>query len=336
MPATSGSGELKKRHRMTTEPESPTRILIAEDDPVSRRVLEVFLIKRGYEVTTVGNGTEAPRLAVLDWMMPGMEGIQVCQRVRSQADRPYVYMLLLTARSQKEDLLQGLEAGADDYLTKPFDPQELHARLKVGHRILDLQDNLIQAREELRFRATHDGLTNIPNRGVVLETLKHEQSRQLRAGGSFGVIMVDLDHFKQINDTHGHACGDSVLQEVARRMKSSIRDYDTVGRYGGEEFLIVIPESDTQGTMSIAERIRTVIESEPFLTQEAELRVTASLGVAVSTASKPIGWAMLLRLADEALYRAKELGRNRSEVFLPPMNACSDVPTVATIPFKPE
>lgn len=307
----------------SSESEPTLRILVAEDDPVSRRVLEVFLLKRGYEVVTVGNGIDAlnvldggdaPRLAVLDWMMPGMEGTQVCERVRQRTDKQYTYILLLTARSQKEDLLEGLGAGADDYLTKPFDPQELEARLQVGRRILELQDNLIQTREELRYRATHDALTGIPNRAAILETLKHEQSRQLRAGGSYSILMVDLDHFKAINDTHGHPAGDAVLQDVARRMKSSLRDYDTVGRYGGEEFLIVIPTSDIPGTLAIAERIREVIASKPVTTLKSNVPVTASIGIAVSQASNPLDAEMLLHLADEALYRAKDLGRNRAEL----------------------
>src|SRR5208282_5360448 len=190
-----------------TEPKNARkRILIAEDDPVSRRLLELFLVKWGFEVSIATTGTEAlqmlerldaPRLAILDWMMPGMEGVQVCQKLRETADRKYVYILLLTARTQKEDLLQGLESGADDYLTKPFDAQELRARLRVGQRILDLQESLIAARDELRFQATHDILTGVYNRGVVLEAVQRERSRQVRAGGSFGVILADLDHFKQ-------------------------------------------------------------------------------------------------------------------------------------------
>jgi diguanylate cyclase (GGDEF)-like protein len=303
--------------------EKMPKILIAEDDPVSRRVLEVFLVKRGYNVITVANGTDAlrelddnvaPRLAVLDWMMPGMEGTQVCERVRENNERPYVYIILLTARSQKEDLLQGLKSGADDYLTKPFDPQELEARLHVGQRILDLQDKLIETREELRYRATHDSLTGLPNRTEVVERLRREQSRQLRTGGSFGVLLADLDHFKKINDTHGHAVGDVVLQEVARRMKASLRDYDTVGRYGGEEFLVVLPTADSRGTFAISERIRRKIESRPIATTKGELNVTASIGGAWSMAADPIDTDTAIRLADEALYRAKAKGRNRSEM----------------------
>jgi two-component system cell cycle response regulator len=299
------------------------KILIAEDDPVSRHMLMAFLVKWDYEVVAAADGIEAlrilesegaPPLAVLDWMMPGLEGPQVCQRVREQSGRPYVYVLLLTARSQKGDLLRGLESGADDYLTKPFDAQELRARLRVGQRILDLQDSLIAAREELRFSATHDALTGISNRASIFEAVSREQSRQAREGGSFGVIFADIDHFKMINDRHGHHSGDVVLREVTQRMMGCSRPYDTLGRYGGEEFLIVAPSSDGLGTLALAERIRQAIESEPISTNAGVVRVTASFGVAVSGHAKPLESDALLRLADEALYRAKNHGRNRSEL----------------------
>jgi two-component system cell cycle response regulator len=308
---------------MTERQISRNRILIAEDDPVSRRLLQGFLSKWGYQVEIVADGVEAsrilegecpPPLAVLDWMMPGMEGPQVCERVREHPDRPYIYILLLTARTQKGDLLRGLESGADDYLTKPFDPQELRARLHVGQRILDLQEGLIVAREELRFRATHDALTSIANRGVVLDAINREHSRQTRDGNSFGIILLDLDHFKSINDTHGHLTGDVVLKETARRISSCIRPYDTVGRYGGEEFLVVAPGSDDQGTLALAERIRKTIESEPVSSDATPVRITASCGVAVSHGGRRLDSQALLHLADEALYRAKGKGRNCSEL----------------------
>src|SRR5690349_18177056 len=228
---------------MNDDTQKRKRILIAEDDPLSRRMLQSFLAKWDYEVIAAGTGTEAlaaleqenaPPLAVLDWMMPGMEGPEVCREIRRHPERRYVYVILLTARSQKEDLLKGLEAGADDYLTKPFDAQEFRARLRVGQRILDLQHNLLTATDELRFRATHDMLTGICNRASVLDALAREGSRQEREGGSFGVIMADLDHFKSVNDTYGHMAGDIVLKEAARRMTACVRPYDTVGRYGGE------------------------------------------------------------------------------------------------------
>jgi two-component system cell cycle response regulator len=300
-----------------------TRILIAEDDPVSCRVLRAVLEKWKYQVVVATDGLEAfrileaddaPSLAVLDWMMPGMEGPEVCRRVRQQLGRPYVYILLLTGRSLKGDLLRGLALGADDYLTKPFDAQELRARLHVGQRILDLQQKLIAAREELRFRATYDALTELSNRGVTLDAIRREHSRRARECGSFGLILADLDHFKAVNDTYGHFSGDAVLKETARRMSDCVRKYDTVGRYGGEEFLILVPASDGPGTMGMAERIRRAIESRPMGIDQGEISITASFGVAVCTDDHPHDLPTLLRLADEALYRAKEQGRNRVEL----------------------
>jgi diguanylate cyclase (GGDEF)-like protein len=298
------------------------RVLIADDDPLSRRMLEAFLTKSGYRVVTAVDGVDAlrilsaedcPPLAILDWMMPGLEGPQVCERVRALPERPYVYILLLTARNDKQDLLNGFQSGADDYLTKPFDAQELRARLHVGQRILKLQDSLIAAREEMRFHATHDLLTGIDNRSVAIDAMNRESSRQARGGGSFGVVLLDLDHFKNVNDTLGHLAGDEVLKEASRRMKLAIRPYDTVGRYGGEEFLVVVPSSDGEGALALAERIREAIQAAPVTTQAGDVRVTASCGVAASTESNRLDSHTLLRLADEALYRAKERGRNRSE-----------------------
>lgn len=301
------------------------KILIAEDDPVSLRVLQAFAAKRGYDVLSAQNGRDAlrllsaegaPRLAILDWMMPGMEGTDVCRKLRAQSpERPYVYVLLLTSRTEREDLLNGLQSGADDYVTKPFDPAELQARLNVGQRILDLQDKLIAAREELRFRATHDALTGVANRGVVLETLYQEYSRQQRGGSSFGIILADIDDFKGVNDIYGHLCGDAVLREVTAVMKSCIRPYDTVGRYGGEEFLVIVPESDARTTFGIAERIRKAVASQPVVTADGKIiRVTASFGVAASGHLTTFECQVLLRRADEALYRAKGNGRNCTEL----------------------
>jgi two-component system cell cycle response regulator len=308
---------------MASEEKYKNRILIADDDAISRHMLQFFLVKWGYEVTAAADGLEAlrilesreaPSLAVLDWMMPGMEGPAVCKRVRENSELPYMYILLLTARNQKADILRGLESGADDYLTKPFNAQELRARLHVGQRILNLQENLIIAKEELFFRATHDSLTGIANRGVAMDALLREQSRQVREQGSFGVILADIDHFKYINDKYGHLCGDAVLKEAAGRMFDCARPYDTMGRYGGEEFLIVVPSSDALGPLELAERMRKALESRPFITAAGEVQVTASFGVAISSKENPLDSQGLLHLADDALYRAKKYGRNRTEL----------------------
>jgi len=306
--------------RGTTSEDLKSGILIAEDDPVSRRLLEAFLRKLNYRVMVATNGLEAlrilqsdaaPPIAILDWMMPEMEGPEVCRSIRAHAGNPYIYILMLTARTLKDDLLLGLESGADDYLTKPFDAQELRARLHVGQRILDLQRSLIEAREDLRFQATHDTLTGISNRGAVLEVLAREHSRHTRKGGPFGIILVDLDHFKEVNDTYGHLAGDLVLKEASRRMSACIRAYDVLGRYGGEEFLLVIPTSNEAGTLVLAERIRVSLASKAIALEQNEIRVTASLGVAICNDNKTTV-PTLLRMCDEALYRAKREGRNRS------------------------
>ena len=327
---------------MKEEKDMQMKVLIAEDDPVSRRLLEVFLTKWGYQIVVASSGTEAlellaqidaPRLALLDWMMPGLEGVQVCRKIRERKDRPYVYLLLLSARTQKEDLLLGLESGADDYLTKPFNAPELRARLNVGQRILQLQDSLMVAGAELLFRATHDPLTGISNRGMVLDALHKEHSRQVRQGGSFGIVLLDVDHFKSVNDTHGHLCGDRVLQEVVRRVASTVRPYDTVGRYGGEEFLIVVPSSDSANIFGLSERIRRAIESKPIATDSGEISVTVSLGLAVSSAIVPVDPEVMLDTADKALYRGKEAGRNRSEMGISQtatLSAVSEISPVKT------
>jgi diguanylate cyclase (GGDEF)-like protein len=304
---------------MMNDEKPQKKILIADDDPVSLHLLRSFLVKWGYVVTVATDGVQAlriletddaPRLVVLDWMMPGMDGIQICEQIRKRSDRPYVYILLLTARSQKTDLLRGLAFGADDYLTKPFDAQELRARLHVGGRILTLED-------ELRFRATHDTLTGIPSRGTVLDAMTREHARQEREKSSFGVVLADLDHFKNINDTYGHLCGDAVLKESARRMIGCARPYDVVGRYGGEEFLTVVASADESICMTLAERMRKAIDSRLFATDFGELHITASFGVAASSSATPMDAKALLQLADEALYRAKQMGRNRSEGAVP-------------------
>ena len=329
---------------MNSELTPRKRVLIAEDDAVSRHVLKSFLHKWNYDVTAETDGAAAlrilesddsPRLAVLDWMMPGMEGVQICQRIRERKKGPYIYLLLLTARSEKRDLLRGLELGADDYLTKPFDSEELRARLLVGERILTLQDDLIAAREELRFRATHDVLTGIANRAAVMDALRGELSRQVREQRSFGVILVDIDHFKNVNDTFGHLCGDEVLRWVTRRMKECVRPYDTLGRYGGEEFLIIAPDVDGNGALALAERIRSIVASKPVVTQGGEVSVTVSLGAALSTSTRSADPQMLLRLADQALYRAKDNGRNRCELAAVPGSTALASATAGEIPLKP-
>jgi diguanylate cyclase (GGDEF)-like protein len=296
-------------------------VLIADDDPVSLRLLQVSLISAGYRVVVALDGLEAlrvmnrddsPRLAILDWMMPSLDGVDVCRAVRRNDREPYLYIILLTAKGHQTEIVEGLEAGADDYITKPYDLQELKARLRAGRRILELQEQLVAAREQLRIQATHDALTALLNRAAVLEVLDREVVRANREKHPMAVIMADLDHFKVINDTYGHQAGDEVLRETARRMLASLRPYDVVGRYGGEEFLIVVPIAELETASELADRLRQNIVAEPVAASAgARIPVTLSLGVAAS--GPPHQSAHLLRLADEALYAAKNAGRNRVE-----------------------
>lgn len=296
------------------------KILIADDDPVSRRVLEAALLRLGHEPVSAVDGTsalaalampDAPRLAILDWMMPGVDGLTVCRTIRRNPG-PYTYVILLTARHQPEDLVQALDAGADDYLTKPLNRVELRARLQSGERVVALQEDLLRTQAALTHLATHDRLTGLWNRGRVVDELARELSRARREKAPLSVAMVDLDHFKAINDTHGHAAGDAVLQQIGARMKAVLRVTDVVGRYGGEEFLLVMPRSDMAGAREVAERLRAAIERETVRCGSIDLRVTVTVGVA-STTLVGFDATMLVQASDEALYRGKAAGRNRVE-----------------------
>lgn len=295
------------------------RVLLAEDDPVTRRVLSFKLQRWGYTVTTVGTGDaalailaapDAPRIAILNWEMPGMDGVEVCARFRLLGIEPYTYILLLTGRQGCAHLVAGLDAGADDYLTKPFDDGELAARLRVGGRVTALQDDLLQARESLRHQALHDGLTGLLNRVGTLQALDREVA-QLGRRGPLAVVMLDLDHFKRVNDTWGHIGGDMVLREATRRMGAAIRVGDRLGRMGGEEFLAVLPGCDRAAAVEVAERMCARVAEEPIRLGEARIAVTCSAGV--SAAESVDEAADLVERADEALYRAKRGGRNRVE-----------------------
>lgn len=300
-------------------------VLVAEDDPIFLRILKSWFQKWAYRVTAVQNGTDAwavlqqpaaPSMAVLDWMMPGMDGIEVCRKIRGRVQGPYCYVLLLTAKDDREDVVAGLDAGADDYLTKPFDVDELRARVRAGKRILELQAALLRAHETLQYESAHDALTTLWNRGAIISFLKKEVERQQRSGQPLGIMMADVDHFKKINDTYGHLVGDAVLKEVGHRLARALRTYDSVGRYGGEEFLVIVPGCKLADLAASAERLRRCIAEPKIETSAGPVAVTLSIGIAsgCDDGDRHQNSETLLRAADTALYAAKAEGRNRVAV----------------------
>jgi len=299
------------------------KVLVADDQALDRSVLRLSLEKWGYTVVEAEDGNEAvaklsgddaPHIAILDWMMPGLSGPEVCEHVRYQQSERYTYILLATSRDGKQDLLRGLESGADDYVVKPVDLHELQVRLRAGRRIIELQEELISTREELRVQATRDFLTGVWNRGMIMRKLHEEIDRCARKSEPLGIVMCDIDHFKQVNDKLGHPAGDAVLTEVACRMKDAIRSYDSIGRFGGEEFLIVGPGTDAAGIIRLGERLLEVVSSTPVKIPNGATDVTISVGVTSYAASRPCAIDELIGQADGALYAAKRNGRNRVEI----------------------
>jgi len=294
------------------------KVLVADDSAPSRILLRTTLSRWGYDVVTANDGAEAwnilatddaPAMAVLDWMMPHMTGPEVCRHIRELHREPYTYILLLTSKNTKDETVEGLEAGADDYLVKPFDEHELRVRLRAGKRIIDLQMDLLRAREELRERANKDLLTMLPNRSAIVAALEQEIARSYRDHRSVGIILLDIDHFKKVNDTYGHFAGDAVLRETAARLRTNMRPYDHVGRYGGEEFLVVLPNCDLEQAAAQAERMRARLHRTAMMVDGTELQVSASFGVTIADGSQS-SCDTFVRVADEALYRAKANGRN--------------------------
>lgn len=316
------------------------RVVVAEDDAVSRKVIERLLTKWNYEVEVAEDGLQAwrilqsenaPQLAVLDWMMPGKSGLQICRDIRKFGNRPYTYIVLVTAKSQSQEISEGLCAGADDYITKPVDSAELNTRLRTARRVLELQEEIWNAREAVHYRvqATHDPLTGVWNRGAGMDSLSREFVRGEREKKPLSVILLDLDHFKRINHTYGHLAGDVVLRESARRITVLMRPYDVLARYGGEELLLILPGCEIAQAEEVAERIRMELRSSPVETNEGPVSVSASLGVAASDQlASPYAEALLMA-ADAALYQAKHAGRNRVVVSSPAQPADTAAPGVA-------
>jgi two-component system, cell cycle response regulator len=299
------------------------QVLLVEDSAVYRQLIGGHLKSWGFEVVMAETGAEAsqileqphaPKLVLLDWVLPDIEGIDLCQRIRTAGScGHYVYIMLLTGKEARQDMLDALQAGADDYLKKPFDESELKARLLVGKRILDLQDELVAAREAMREAATRDSLTGLLNRAEIFSMLERELERSRRERKPLSIILADIDHFKKVNDTGGHLFGDEALREIARRLQSKLRPYDGVGRYGGEEFLLVLPSCDREAAIERANELREVIAASCVASGGVEKAITMSLGVAISECIGVGEVKSLLSRADAALYSAKDKGRNRVE-----------------------
>jgi len=293
------------------------KLLIAEDDLTSRSMLLALTRKWGFEAVAVENGEDAwtklqepdaPRLLLIDWMMPILDGIALCQRIQEQETSNPPYIILLTAKNQTTDIVSGLEAGANDYIAKPFDNAELQARLQVGQRMLELQTELNDAKTLLTHQALHDPLTGVLNRGAIMDILEKEVAKSEREDKTFCIAMLDLDHFKQINDNYGHLGGDEVLMGFVDRIQNILRPYDHLGRFGGEEFLVLAYCEGNDGA-DLFQRLCAAIAKSPFNFQGTMIEATVSIG-GISLENQASS-SELLAQADDALYKAKEDGRNQ-------------------------
>lgn len=297
--------------------DASTRILIAEDDRTSRAMLKAILQKWGFDLMTADNGAkaweilqcaDAPRLLLIDWNMPEMDGVDVIRRVRAMETVELPYIIMLTSKAEKSSIVVGLDAGANDYIIKPYDPEELRARLRVGQRMLELQTALRIERDARALEAMHDPLTGARNRRAILETLSRELFRAQREDSIVCVGICDIDHFKGVNDTYGHQVGDEVLCSVVRLLQSNLREYDHLGRWGGEEFLVIAPGRIELNAVSLFERMRVSCANTPLLSGVGKVPITISIGVAVWNGEDSRD--ALLAAADIALYQAKNQGRN--------------------------
>ena len=301
-----------------------TTVLIVEDDPVQRKLLDGALSKSGYTVLESDKGEvawqilqeEQIQLIVTDWLMPSLEGPELIRRIRSTSLYGYVYIILLTSKEATDDLVAGLDAGADDYLTKPYNPIELIARISVGERILELERRLKEAQAHLEEIALYDGLTGLMNRRAFYQAAEAELSRSSRMQQPLSMLFIDIDKFKQINDEHGHLVGDDVLKIVAANIKATLRSYDLIGRWGGDEFIAILPGTSSTNARRVAERILRKVSSVEVPTPGGQqVRVQLSLGVGAISPSQSLDMDSLVEKADHSLYAAKAEGGNRVHVF---------------------
>ncbi len=298
------------------------KILIAEDEATSRELLETFLGEWGYQVIAAADGDQAwrilegddaPTLAILDWMMPGMTGPQICRRVRERTGEAYVYILLLTVRTDKQDLIEGLESGADDYLTKPFDARELRVRLRAARRILDLQEQIMALRAAARFPGTHDPETGLWNRRTVEAFLGRELSRSRRGARPLGVLVAQLDGLEETRQRYGEAAGQAVLRETAARLCGAVRLYDLIGRYQDGAFLVVVPEGSRAEAARQGEAARASVGGAALDVLGRSIAATVSVGAASTEGASGVGLQALLEAAEAAAVRAGGAGGNRVE-----------------------
>jgi two-component system chemotaxis response regulator CheY len=302
------------------------KILIAEDELLFRRMVKKYLLDAGYDVVEAEDGLSAWELfqrdpfqmVITDWLMPGMNGPELIQKIRSSGKKNYTYIIMLTAMDDKDNVVLGLESGADEYLTKPFNSRELVARVASGMRILKLEEQLMQAHQQMEILAMHDGLTGLLNRRAIQEYAESEFNMTRRKERALSVILLDIDYFKKVNDQFGHKEGDHALQQAAKVLKDGLRSYDRVGRWGGEEFILVLPDTRLKDAALVAERLRSrMAETSIPLENGESFSIHISLGVSCN-----LGWdsslSELIDAADQALYKAKETGRNRVCVFEPP------------------
>src|SRR5882757_4905778 len=302
--------------------EQQIRVLVADDSAIFRKLVEHTLSEKQYSLVFAKSGRETielfaehrPALLIVDWIMPDLTGIEICKHIRSKTQASYTYIILLTGKSEKESVVEGLAAGADDYLTKPFNPAELIARVGVGLRIMALQREIEVKNAMLQELALTDPLTSLPNRRAIEEWAARQLSGAARYGFSFWVALADLDHFKTINDTYGHDASDSVLKAFSEILKGNSRQSEICGRVGGEEFLLVLTHTTEENAKVVTDRVRATLEGTQFNFDGNELKVTASFGLAGFAGSCAPDFNRLVALADAALYSAKRQGRNRLEV----------------------